>query len=154
MEKPLSEKFRAAEVELVYRSKVRAADRPSVRIPEDAYAVLMEHWDAGRIGLVEQFNLLMLNNAKACLGIALVATGSTSSCLVDPKLIFATALKANASGLILAHNHPSGTLRPSEADVQFTRRLAEGGKLLDVEILDHLVVTPDGFASLRALGLM
>lgn len=154
MEKSLSEKFRAAEVELVYRSKVRAADRPKVRAPEEAYAVLMEHWDAGKIGLVEQFNVLMVNHAKACLGIAQVSTGSTSSCLVDPKVIFATALKANASGLILAHNHPSGNLRPSDADVQLTRRLAEGGRLLDVEVLDHLVVTPEGFASLRALGLM
>ncbi len=154
MAKTLTEKFRAAEVELVYRTKVRAADRPVVRCPSEAYSVLMEHWDHGKISLVEQFNLLMLNHAKACIGISLVSTGGTSSCIVDPKIVFATALKAGASCMVLAHNHPSGTMRPSDADLQLTRRLAEGGRLLDIAVVDHLIVTPEGFCSFAERGLM
>ncbi len=68
--------------------------------------------------------------------------------------MFATALKAAASGLIFAHNHPSGALSPGDADVQLTQRLAEGGKLLGIDVLDHLIVAPEGFCSLAEMGLV
>lgn len=74
--------------------------------------------------------------------------------MVDPKLIFASALAANASAIILAHNHPSGNLKPSQVDIQLTRKLVNGGKLLDISIYDHLIITYDGYTSFSEEGIL
>lgn len=106
-----------------------------------AYDVFMSVWDMNKIELVEQFNILLLDRQNGCIGVSTVATGGTAACIVDPKMIFATALKAKASGIILAHNHPSGSLRPSEEDIRVTKRLLEGADLLDLFVSDHLIVS-------------
>lgn len=105
-----------------------------------------------KIDLVEQFNILLLDRNNACLGLSNISTGGVSACIVDPKIVFAVALKARAAGMILAHNHPSGNLNPSDADNQLTQRLIKGGQLLDVPILDHLIVSPRGYFSFTDNG--
>ena len=74
--------------------------------------------------------------------------------IVDVRLIFAAAIKANAVGLILAHNHPSGNLKPSYIDIQLTKRVKEAGQLLDIQLLDHLILTSDGYLSMADEGLI
>ena len=74
--------------------------------------------------------------------------------MVDPKLIFAAAFKANVSSVILAHNHPSGNVQPSQADVQLTRKIKEGGKFLDLPILDHFIITTEGYYSFADEGIL
>ena len=106
-----------------------------------------------RIELVEQFKILLLDRSNSCLGISHISTGSISGCLVDPKIIFATVLKARASSVILAHNPPSGNLQPSQADIELTKKLKAGGALLDVAVLDHLIVTPFSYYSFADDGL-
>ena len=77
-----------------------------------------------------------------------------SGTVADPKLIFAAALKACASSIILAHNHPSGNLKPSQSDIDLTRKLKDGGKLLEIQMLDHIIVTTEGYYSFADEGLV
>jgi DNA repair protein RadC len=139
--------FSVSEVELVYRNKVKPTDRHKISNSANAYDIFLSVWDMNKIEMVEQFYVLLLDRSQHCLGVSNVFTGGISSCLIDPKIVFATALKANASGIILAHNHPSGNLSPSKADIALTQRLKAGGNLLDILVADHLIVTPFNYYS-------
>lgn len=88
------------------------------------------------------------------LGIFLASTGGLAGTVCDPKVVFQAALKANASSIILAHNHPSGELIPSEADRQLTRKLVQAGELLDIKVCDHLILTEEGYCSMADEGYM
>lgn len=146
--------FTVNEVEIIYRNAVPYQDRIQIRSSSTAYEILRSMWDLNRMEMVEQFKILLVDQKNNCLAVSDIATGGISSCLADPKVIFTTALKARASAIILAHNHPSGNLTPSEPDKALTRRLKEGGKLLDIAILDHLIVTPHNYCSFADDGLM
>lgn len=146
--------FSVTEVELVYRNKVNPCDRPKLTSSQHVYDVLLSAWDQNKIELMEQFSILLLDRSNHCLGVSLISTGGVSACAIDPKIIFATALKGRASALILAHNHPSGNLNPSPEDKRLTQKLVEGGKVLDISVLDHLIITPRGFRSFADEGLM
>jgi len=143
----IKEQFKVSEVELIYRSKVMAKDRPKITDSKTAYEILLQSWDENKIELQEQFKILLLNTANRCLGIAEIGTGGLTSCTADPRLIFSIALKGKASGIILAHNHPSGNLQPSQADLELTKKIINGAKLLDVKILDHLIITSEEYKS-------
>jgi DNA repair protein RadC len=145
--------FSVTEIEILYRNKVKTAERPRVTSPSEAYTVLMQAWDMNKIELVEQFNILLLDRNNRCLGFSNIATGGVSDCRVDPKIVFATALKARASGIIAAHNHPSGNTDPSDADILLTQKLSNGGKLLDIVVIDHLIVNPYSYSSLAEASL-
>lgn len=144
----ITSQFKATEVELIYRDKRNLEDRQRIKDAECAYRILLESWDMNKIELVEQFQILLMDRAHTCLGISNIATGGISSCIVDPKIVFATALKAHASSIILAHNHPSGNLNPSAADISLTNQLVAGGKLLDISVPDHLIITPKNYYSM------
>jgi DNA repair protein RadC len=88
-----------------------------------------------------------LNNASRVPGIFEVSKGGISGASADVRIVFAAALKANATGIILAHNHPSGQLVPSDADKYVTENMREAGKVLNIRVLDHLIVTAEGFCS-------
>lgn len=139
--------FKVAEVEVSYKSNCNITERPKINCAKDAYQVLMQHWQLGRIELLEEFKVILLNTSNRVLGIVDISVGGVSGTLADPKIIFAIALKTNSSKLILAHNHPSGGLMPSEADKQLTQKLKEGGKLLDIEVCDHIIVTNRNYFS-------
>lgn len=108
--------FKVAEIELVYKGK-GAYQRPVIQSAKDAYCLLRNHWDDNKLELLEQFKIILLDTNSECLGIAELANGSISCCLVDVRLIFVTALKSRATSIILAHNHPSGNLKPSTQDM-------------------------------------
>lgn len=97
---------------------------------------------------------MILNRAQKVLGICEISQGGSSGTVADPKIIFALALKANASGIIVSHNHPSGNLRPSQADIDLTKKLKEGGKFLELQLLDHVIVTSEGYYSFADEGLV
>jgi DNA repair protein RadC len=144
----------AAEVELIYKSKVKASERPVIASSKDAYTVLIKCWDEGKLEFVEQFKILLLNRANKVLGVYNVSSGGVSGTVADPKQIFAAALKANASGLVIAHNHPSGNLKPSRQDEQLTSKMKEAGSFLDIKVLDHLIVTSEAYYSFADEGLL
>ena len=146
--------FKVNEVEIVYRNKIPYQDRLQITSSSTAYEILLASWDENRLELVEQFKILLLDQKNNCLAVSSISSGGISSCTADPKIIFATALKAGASAIILAHNHPSGNLQPSEADKSLTLKLKDGGRLLDIAVLDHLIVTPRNYRSFADDGLM
>ncbi len=143
-----------AEVELIYRSKVKASDRPKITHSGDAYVIFKNNWDQNKFELQEQFKVMFLNRANKVLGIYEVSTGGMTGTVADPKLIFAAALKGAACGIILAHNHPSNNLKPSISDEQLTTKIKEGGKLLDIKLLDHLIISSEGYYSFADEGLL
>lgn len=146
--------YEVAEIQLIYKSDVKPSLRPKVNGSKDAYNVLLENWDNSKIEFVEQFKVLLLNRANKALGVFEVSSGSSTGTVADPKLIFAAAIKANACGIILAHNHPSGNLQPSQADIDLTKRVKEGGKLLEIQVVDHLIVTSEGYHSFADSGCL
>lgn len=146
--------FEVTEVEIIYRNKRKPSERPKITRSADAFDLLLQSWDMNKIELVEQFKIILLNRSNACIGIADISRGGVSACVVDPKIIFSIALKTLASGIILAHNHPSGNTKPSEADIELTKKLSKGGKYLEINILDHLIVTPHTYYSIADEGLI
>ena len=132
------------EMKMVYYNKVKAADRPQVKGSEDAYEILFSNWDEGTIALYESFFLLLLDRSNRVMGRYLVSQGGVAGTVVDAKMVFAAALKGRACNIILAHNHPSGSLQPSPQDIELTKKLVSGGLLLDVQVLDHLILSPEG----------
>ena len=146
--------FEVAEIQLSYRTTVKPSLRPKISGSRDAYNILLENWDGAKIEFVEQFKVMLMNKANKVLGIFEVSTGGVSGTVADPKLIFAAAIKANACGIILAHNHPSGNLHPSQADIDLTKKMKEGGKLLEIQLLDHVIVTTEGYSSLADEGFI
>jgi len=141
-----------AEVRLVYQNHVRPTDRARIQNSRDAYDILKQIWNNETLELREEFKIILLNRANRVLGYYNLSTGGVSGTVADPKLIFQCALKANASSLVLAHNHPSGNLQPSQADIALTRKIKEGGKFLEIQLIDHLIYTTEGYYSFADEG--
>lgn len=153
-EQNITDLFKVAEIELVYHSVPGQHERPVIKTAAAAYKVFRDNWDKNKIELQEQFKVMLLNTRGACLGIVEISTGSIKGCVVDTRLIFAAALKANAVSIILAHNHPSGNLEPSDADKTLTEKIAAAGELLDIPLQDHLIITTGGYKSFADSGLI
>jgi DNA repair protein RadC len=143
-----------AEVELVYKNKVKPSERPMVKSSKEGYELLLQTWDENKIEFVEQFKVVLMNRAQRVLGIYELSTGGVAGTVADPKLVFTAALKANACNIILSHNHPSGNLKPSRADEELTKKIREAGTYLDVKVLDHIIVTSEGYYSFADEGLL
>ncbi len=149
-----SKQFQVAEIQLSYKSNVKPSLRPKIMASRDCYQILLDSWDLSRLELVEQFKVLFTNRANRVLGIFELSTGGITGTVADPKLIFVAALKAGATGIILSHNHPSGNLHPSQADIDLTRKIKEGGKWLEIQLLDHIIITSESYYSFADEGLL
>ena len=136
------------EVRLVYKNRTRAEDRPKVQSPDDAFKILYESWDKDQITLREECKLLLLDNRMHLMSIAPISTGGMTEAIVDPRIVFAIALKRRSHRIILAHNHPTGNLKPSEADLRLTERLSSLGKMMRIDLEDHLIITDEGYRSI------
>lgn len=118
-------------------------DLPSVRTSSDAWEFLMQKWDNSTLEVFESFYCIYLNRSNKILGYAEIAKGGIAACVVDVRLIMVKALQCLASGIIIAHNHPSQSLKPSSADIQITKKIKEAAQLLDISLLDHLIITTE-----------
>ena len=125
-------------------------ERPQVRSPADAAQLLM-----AEMSLLEQehLRLILLDTKNYVLSIPTVYVGSLNTSLIRVGELFRYALKDNCAALIVVHNHPSGDPTPSPEDVTVTRKIVEGGQLLDIEVLDHLIIGRGRFISLKERGL-
>lgn len=146
--------YQVTEIQLSYKAKVKASDRPNITCSEDAYRILLKNWDEETIEFREEFKVLLLNRANKVLGIVNISMGGISGTVADPKIIFSSALKANCSSIILSHNHPSGNLRPSQADLNLTYKMVEAGKFLEIPVLEHLIVTDEHYYSMADEGVI
>jgi DNA repair protein RadC len=133
-----------AEVCLIYKSKVKASDRKKISSSRDAYQAFLDSWNTDTIEFLEEFKILLMNRSNSVLGILEISKGGISGTVSDVRVIFAAAIKGNASGIICAHNHPSGNLNPSESDTRLTDKLKNAGNLMDIQLLDHLIITTEG----------
>jgi DNA repair protein RadC len=104
----------------------------------------MESWDLDSIEHIEEFKLMLLTKANKVLGIASISKGGINGTVTDVRIILQFAIKANSCGIIICYNHPSGNMHPSESDIAITRKVKESGKVMDVELLDHLIIMPEG----------
>lgn len=141
-----------AEISVSYSCMVPRSQRHMITKSEMAYQIFKDYWNMNTIELQEEFNVLFLNRANEVLGIFNISKGGTNATIVDAKLIFGPALKVCASSIVLSHNHPSGSLRPSETDIKLTQKLRDAGKLLDINLLDHLIITKFGYYSFADNG--
>jgi DNA repair protein RadC len=126
-------------------------ERHKIGGSRDAYDIVKsELLDIGH----EEFWVILLNRANRVIKKSQISQGGVAGTVADPKIIFKIALDELASGIILAHNHPSGNLTASQADLDLTKKLKEAGKLLDIQVLDHLIIAGQKYFSFADEGLM
>ena len=128
-----------AESENSYKPKYKASELPKVVISADAYGCLKDVFP--RLDYRKYFYIRCLNRNNKVLGYCQISAGGLCGTVADVRMIMQTALKSSACSLILSHCHPSGNLVPSEADKDLTKKIKEGGKVLDIAVLDHLILT-------------
>lgn len=146
-------KAKAAQIKAAFElgRRLSQQDTEVVRIksPQDVAAWVMEDL---RYLQQEQFRILLLNTKNVIIACEEVSRGSLNSSIVHPREVFARAIKRSAAAIILVHNHPSGDPTPSQEDINITRRLVEVGRLVGIEVLDHLIIGDGVFSSLKEKG--
>lgn len=148
-----------AELKVSYKRR-KAADDKQLRMPwimtssQTAEEYLRSVWDASKLELVEDFYVVCLNSAHEALGWVRVSSGGLDSTTVDGRVIFAIALQAASAAVIVAHNHPSGNVKPSDQDRAVTAKLQAAGELLRIPVLDHIILGKDSAFSFADAGLM
>lgn len=145
-----SKNSEVAEIKVSYST----ANTPKIKITnaQKAFELILSSWDSDIIELQEEFKILLLNRVNEVLGIYPLSKGGRTGTVVDLRLIFAVVLKCNAIGIILCHNHPSGNLKPSDADISITNNIKKCADLLDINLIDHLIITKNGFFSFSSEG--
>lgn len=131
----------AAEIEVSYRPAI--AEKPEITSCLDAYNVIKSFIPPGSIALKEHMVVIYLNRANRVIGAYKVSDGGITSTVADLRLIFSVGLKAIATSFIVGHNHPSGNLKPSSADIILTNKLKDAGALMDIKLLDHIILGPE-----------
>jgi DNA repair protein RadC len=111
---------------------------------DDVYTVIKSHLEDLKH---EEFWILILNRRNQIIKKQLISSGGVSGTVADPKIIFYAALQELASSIVLIHNHPSGNLKPSQSDIELTKKLKSAGQVLEIPIIDHLIYTDDGYYS-------
>ncbi|MBR9861421.1 JAB domain-containing protein [bacterium] len=116
-----------------------------VTCSQDLYDAVLPMFDVHTIDYIEEMILVCLNRANRIIGFFKVSKGGQTGTVCDPKVVFSIALNCGACSIALAHNHPSGNLKPSQADLKLTQKVKAAGKLLDIVLMDHLIVTRAGY---------
>jgi len=158
MEKKLSleELNNVSEIDIVYKRKMgcKVSERPLISSSKDGYEVFLYYWNDDKLELLEEFKVLLLNRANRVLQILPISQGGMTGTVADPRLILAAALKVAAVAIILCHNHPSGSLKPSRADEELTAKIKEAAGYFDIKLLDHIILTSEGYYSFADEGLL
>lgn len=140
-----------AEIQVSYNTNSRV--KYKITSSTSAYEILKSYWNEGRLELQEEFKVILLNRANDVLGIYNMSKGGVAGTVVDIKLLFAVALKCNASGIVISHNHPSGNLNPSEADRAITKKIKQASEIFDIKMIDHIIITHLGYYSFLDNGI-
>ncbi|AEW87099.1 DNA repair protein RadC [Flavobacterium columnare ATCC 49512] len=127
-----------AEIKVSYSTN--KPDKIKLTTCHEVYKFILSKWDIDLIEFQEECKVILLNRANCVLGIYNLSKGGISGTVVDNRVILSVALKCNASSIILVHNHPSGNMKPSEADNKITEKLKNACELLDIQLLDHLII--------------
>lgn len=146
-------KSNISEITIQYNPIIKPKDRPKLTSSIQCYEYLLGNWD-NMIYLQEVFCVMLLDQKCGVIGIKEISRGGISGTFVDAKSVFSIALLTYASSIVLAHNHPSGNLRPSAPDIDLTSNLIKCGKMLDIQVQDHLIITPEGYYSFADEGII
>lgn len=142
------------EFKISLKKKGQKSELIAVTGTEQAAAICRACFDNGKIDWVEEFIVIALSRSNDVLGFYKISSGGVSGTVADPKVIFQFALLSNASGIIISHNHPSGNLKPSPADINLTRKIQGAASNLDIKLIDHIIITSEGHCSLVEEGII
>lgn len=145
------ETVQIVKINLVREKSMNLTYGINISSPEDAEKAFREYiGDSDR----EVFAVMTLNNRHSITSLTTVSIGSLNSCVVHPREVFKTAILSNAESIVLCHNHPSGECQPSSEDIAATSRMQEAGKILGIQVLDHIILGDEKFTSLKLANLM
>ncbi|GHC46697.1 JAB domain-containing protein [Ulvibacter litoralis] len=138
------------EIQLIYSNEIDSTVK--ISNSQTAYNLLLDNWNVNTIQLQEEFKALFLNRANNVLGIYHMSKGGVAGTVVDMKLLLTAALKSNASSIIVAHNHPSGNIQYSSQDKILTKKIKKAAEYLDLQLIDHIIITKSGYYSFSDEG--
>ena len=121
---------------------------------KSSFELLFDGWCKKTLEMHEEVKILLLNRSNKVLGVYPLAKGGLNSCEVDIRIILSVALKTLSTGIILIHNHPSGSTKPSKADIAITERLKSACDIMNIVLLDHLIITKSDYYSFADEGLL
>lgn len=147
--------YNLPEFQISFKTKGQPmTERKKVSSSRDIFEFTKQIFNADQIEWVESFVLICLNRRGVPLGFYKVSSGGVAGTVADPKVIFQVALLSNASSIIVAHNHPSGEVSPSQSDIDLTKKLKQAGRLLEIDCLDHLIVSDSKYYSMADEGII
>jgi len=132
-----------AEIKISYSHLVKPSNQVRITGSKDVFDYVYPLWPD--IDYRESFAILLLSRGNKVLGINWISKGGSNGTVVDAKMIFQAALKSASSNIILIHYHPSGTMIPSDTDMKMTRKIKDGGVLLDIPVLDHIIISSESY---------
>ena len=135
------------EFKLSYKKKGSFTEMFPVNDSKSAAEICRRCFNQHTIDWREEAIIIALNRANRVLGWYPMSSGGINGTVLDPRVVFQIALSCNASRIIISHNHPSGNLQPSAGDREITREIVNGGKILQIQVLDHIIVTSEGYTS-------
>lgn len=144
--------YKVGEVELSYKPTI--GKKQKITMASDVYGMLLPTFREGTIGYKEYFKVMFLNQNQEVLGYTQIAEGGITETSADVRLILQAALLTNATAIILAHNHPSGSLRPSQQDISLTEQVRKAAEIMRIKVLDHLILSDDNYYSFADEGLL
>jgi DNA repair protein RadC len=130
-------------LEITVQYQPKKADRPKITTSYEAMTIARYFFPSETIELQERFISIYLNRANKVIGVYVVSIGGITGTVADIRLIMAVALKVAATSIILVHNHPSGNLVPSKADLEMTRKIKVAASYMDIQVTDHLILSPE-----------
>ncbi len=140
--------FAVSEVKLTYKPKVKASERPTIRSSSAMYKLLVEKvYDADTIEHREFVKLILFNRAGKLIGVHHLSEGGINGTTMDVRVVMQSAILSNCSGIMISHNHPSGNMKPSPQDNQMTDNVKKACKIMEINFLDHIIVTTEGYYS-------
>ncbi len=142
--------YSMTELLLMVKEEAQRESIERITSAQNVYTLLHEYSTEDR----EHFIMVSLDGASKVINTRVIHIGTLNQSLVHPREVYRPAIEDNAAGIIIAHNHPSGTLEASRADVSITNRLKEVGKLVGIELLDHVILSKEGFYSFSEDGLL
>lgn len=138
-------------IDNIIRQRSKSIAKQQIRGSQDAYDIIKSYYTNWT---VEQFYIMSMNRSNSVIKVDKLGTGGISGVLVDMRILFNILIRNNATCFIVVHNHPSGNLRPSTEDRNITKKIVDAGKMMDLKLLDHLIVTESSYTSFTDEGYM
>ncbi|GMN08620.1 JAB domain-containing protein [Croceitalea sp. MTPC5] len=143
------------EIKISYKDRTTSDKWIKINSSQCAATFIYDYWDKDTIEAHESFKVLLLNNSNKVKGVFEISKGGITGTLVDLRLLLAVILKSLSVGIIITHNHPSGTLKPSESDKAITQKIKTATGYFDIKVLDHIIIAPNaGYFSFADEGLI